>query len=150
MLASIPHNSYWQIDELMFENEILRIGVTELMAISTDVAEPITIHGVEIRGNCIKPRSNSKCVSFTFLNTIEFRVMPEVFSWPAYEDGEEMIPGLLYQQPGLYFYDEPWSQDYQTFHSHLGWVKAAELSCYIIHTETVDIYVLTNSPPSIA
>ena len=145
----MPHNRYWKLNELTLENEVLRIGVTELLAIPSDVAEPITINGVEISGNPLRPRLNSKNISLKFSSITEFRVMPEVLSWPAYASEEAVIPSLLYKCSGLYFYGKIWPQDHETYHYHLGWVKVARLHCYIVHTETVDIYVLTDSLPSI-
>jgi len=123
--------------------------MVELTSTPNDIAPPIAIAGVVVTGHPLKVRSDSEHVTVTFPKVIEFRAVPEQCSWPTYEDGKELISYLLYQKSGLFFYGKECPQDYESFNTSLGWVVAKDLQCYVVHSESFDIYVLTNQPPSI-
>lgn len=138
---------FWEIEKVQLEDGVLQIAMIELSSALSDPAPPVSIAGVMIAGNSLKIRPDSERVSIVFSKVFEFRAIPEQCSWPAYEDGIEIFPFLLYEKPGLFFYGNEYPQEYERFNECIGWVKVDSLQCYIIHSESFDIYVLSNQPP---
>lgn len=140
---------FWQIERVSFEGGSLQIQLSELTTTQEDVAPPVTIAGVVVAGHSLRVRANSKRTSVAFSEVTEFRAVPEQCSWPAYEDGTEIVSYLLYKKPGAYFYGQGCTDEYQCFDKSLGWVSVDCLQCYIIHSESFDIYVLSSQSPVI-
>lgn len=141
---------FWQLECFAFDGGILRAKLIELKSYENEIAPPISVAGILITGHSLKARSSSERVTISFPKIIEVRVVPEICSWPTYEDGEQLIPSLLYRKSGLFFYGKDCSQDFEAFDSDLGWVKASHLQCYIIHSESFDIYVLSCESPTVS
>jgi len=139
---------FWSLNNLSYDDSSLRIKMTELISYENELAPPVDICGVVITGHPLLPREESEAIELNFPTPTEFRVVPEIQSWPVYEDGEEIIPCLLYKKPGLFFYGKDCSQ-VETYDQELGWVKAEHLQCFIVHSESVDIYVLSGKSPII-
>jgi hypothetical protein len=140
---------FWQIENVLLESGVLQISMIELTSAPSDMASPAAIAGVVITGQSLMVRPNSEHLTVTFPKIVEFRAVPEQCSWPTYEDGIELIPCFLYEKSGLFFYGKSCPQDYKSFDTNLGWCYAKDLQCYVVHSESFDIYVLTNQPPSI-
>lgn len=141
---------FWEIENLILEDGVLQVAVIELTSNQNDIAPPVTIGGVVINGHPLKVRSNSERVervTITFPKVTEFRAVPEQCSWPIYEDGRELIPCLLYEKSGQFFYGKDCPKGHQTFDDSLGWVNAENLQCYVVHSESFDVYVLSHQPP---
>lgn len=141
---------FWQLESFAFERSILRAELIELKWHEEETAPPISVAGVVITGHPLKARPSSERIAIIFPKIIEVRVVPELCSWPKYEDGEKLIPSLLYKKSGLFFYGKDESQNFEAFDSDLGWVNAGHLQCYIIHSESFDIYVLSSEPPTVS
>ena len=133
---------------MFLEGTALRVAMVELTSNPNDIATSVTIAGITARGYPLEERANSERVTITFSKVTEFRAVPEQCSWPAYDDGEELISCLLYEKPGLFFYEKNCPHSHEVFDSRLGWISAKSLQCYIIHSESFDIYVLSSQPPS--
>ena len=141
---------FWEIEDLAFFENELKVTVLEMTSSVDDPAPSITILGVTIGGLALRVRENAQKINLIFSDVVEFRALPEQTSWPSYEDGDELISALLYRKSGTFFYGNDKSADYETFGQSTGWVKACELDCYIIHSETFDLYVLSNCAPAIS
>jgi hypothetical protein len=97
---------FWQIKNMFLEGTALRVAMVELTSNPNDIATSVTIAGITARGYPLEERANSERVTITFSKVTEFRVVPEQCSWPAYDDGKELISCLLYEKPGLFFYEK--------------------------------------------
>jgi len=140
---------FWEVENLKLEGTVLRVSMVELTSAVDEISTPINVLGVVVTGRPLKVRASSERATITFSDVVEFRAVPEQLSWPAYEDGQELISCLLYKKEGPYFYGEDCPLDRETFGNGVGWVKAVDLQCYIIHSESLDLYVLSNQPPSV-
>lgn len=140
---------FWEIESVRFEGNVLRVAMVELTWHSDDVAPNALIGGVEIAGPPLKVPDHARQIKINFSKVIEFRVTPEICSWPGYENGEEICSALLYRKPGLFFYGDNRPEDFESFDLELGWVKVQDLHCYIVHSESFDIYVLSKHPPTV-
>ena len=95
----------------------------------------------------LKVQTDARRIAITFAHIAECRTLPEQCSWPVYDDGDELLPCLLYQKPGSFFFGENCPPGNETFDSQLGWVSIDKLRCYIVHSESFDVYVLTHQAP---
>ena len=140
--------TFWELESVSFSASVLRVQVVELTTTGDDPAPPIEILGVVIGGNALRVRPTSRRVSVRFAEILEFRAVPEQISWPTYDDGEEIIPCLLYAKPGRFFDRNAPSATRPTFSATSGLVNVDEFSCYIVHNESFDIYVLAAHRPT--
>lgn len=141
---------FWEMESLHLENSKLRVSLLEMAASSDDTPESISISGMEIGGFTLKAGDDAARSTIVFSKVVEFRAVPEQLSWPIYEDGEELLPCILYKKSGLFFYGRDCAQDCETVSNEVGWVKAIDLECYIVHSESLDIYVLSAQAPIVS
>ena len=142
---------FWQIENMLFEGIVLQVALVELTSNPNDIPTPLTIANVTLKGYPLEMRANSEQVTITFSKVAEFRAVPEICSWPAYDDGEGLIiPCLLYEKPSSFFDGKNGPHRHEIYDKSIGWWVAAEnLRCYIVHSESFDVYVLSSQPPSV-
>ena len=133
---------FWKLDKCCLQGASLQVEMNEL------ISYPNEIEGKYI-GNPLKVRDDSERVVINFPSIAEFKLIPEQCSWPSYDCGEERIPFLLYKLTDDFFFGKDKRDNLETFDSNLGWVKCHDLMCFVIHSESFDVYVLTSQLPKI-
>ncbi|MFZ1417237.1 MAG: hypothetical protein WAS93_02705 [Burkholderiaceae bacterium] len=133
---------FWQLDSCLLNESRLQLIVSEL------ISYPNEFDGGYI-GNPLKVREESERIIINFQSIAECKLVPEQCSWPSYDHGEKIISCLLYKLTSDFFFGKDQRDNLETFDSNLGWVKCSELMCFVIHSESFDVYVLTSQSPAI-